>query len=36
MFEDKNMLNLESNARKFIEDFDNDGTAMISYDMTQL
>ena len=30
MLKNKHMLNLESNAQKFIEDFNNDTTAMIS------
>ena len=36
MVEDKHMLYLESNARKFIEEFNNHWTAMISQEMTQL
>ena len=30
MLNDKNVLNLESNARKFMKDFNNDRTVMIS------
>ena len=30
MLKDKDMLKLESIARKFVEDFNNDRTAMIS------
>ena len=30
MLEDKNMLNLESEARRFIKEFNDDRTAMIS------
>ena len=30
MLKNKNMLNLDSNIRKYIKDFSNDRTAMIS------
>ena len=36
MLKDQNMLNLESNARIFIEDFNENGAVMISKEITQL
>ena len=36
LFKYKSVLNVESNARKFIEDLNNDRNAIISKEMTHL